>query len=306
MRTSLLIAALLLSACSASPADNSQLQNHALQPYLTSTLPASPTPNVLVIVETPQLTETPFVYIIQSGDTLSQIAEKFKVAQNDLQAANPDVDANSMSVGATLVIPNPSTLANGSTPTPLPAPITQGACHASADSGLWCFALVRNDSAQALENVSVLVNLLDEGNNIVASQTAFPLLDIIHPNSSLPAYVYFANISANVTPQFQLLSAMQSSGAQYLPAMLNNAISQVAWDGRTAQLSGQIYLPAESQPASTVWVAATAYDKYGQVVGVKRWEGGAIQPGTSISFSFSAASLGSAIETVDFAVQANP
>jgi len=42
------------------------------------------------------------------------------------------------------------------------------------------------------------------------------------------------------------------------------------------------------------------------VVGVSRWEGGAIQPAGSISFSFLVASVGGDIEAVDFVLQANP
>jgi hypothetical protein len=85
---------------------------------------------------------------------------------------------------------------------------------------------------------------------------------------------------------------------------LNNTIAQIDWNGLIAQLSGQVTLPAESTAATQVWVAAVAYDKDGRVVGVKRWEGGAIQPGGSITFSFLVSSLGSAIDAVEFMVEA--
>ena len=124
------------------------------------------------------------------------------------------------------------------------------------------------------------------------------LLDILPPNSSLPVYVFFPDMPANLNVQVQLLSAIQSDSSRYLPVTLNNTVAQIGWDGKSAQLSGQILLPAESQAASRVWVAAVAYDKNGRVVGVRRWEGGAIQPGGIIPFSFSVASLASAIEAV--------
>lgn len=304
MRKNLLLSILLISAC-ASP--NAQPTDVSLRPYLTSTPIATTTPNILVIVETPLPTSTPFIYIVQAGDTLSEIAEKFKISMDELRTANPDISPNSMSIGMTLVIPDPSAaLAGASTPTPVLAPITQTVCHPSADNGLWCFALIRNDSAEPLENISAQITLLDENNNAVASQTAFTPLDIIPPNSSLPVYVFFPDTLSNLNVQVQLLSAIQSSNSRYLPATLNNTVTQIDWDGKTAQLSGQIFLPAESQAATQVWVAAVAYDKNGQVVGVRRWEGGAIQPGGSISFSFLVASLGGDIEAVDFVAQANP
>ncbi len=111
-----------------------------------------------------------------------------------------------------------------------------------------------------------------------------------------------------MNPQVQLLSALQlnSSNARYLPAALNNTLTQIDADGHFAQVSGQIFLPAESQAATQVWVAAVAYDKNGQVVGVKRWEGGAIQPGITIQFNFAVASVGSKIDSVQFAVEARP
>ncbi len=308
MRKPLLILVFFISACtSAQPAQTSS--NVSLELYITSTPSVTSTPNVIVIAETPLPTPTPFIYIVEAGDTLSEIAEKFKISQDDLRAANPDVSPNSMTIGMTLLIPDSSAAtADASTLTPVPVPITQTVCHPSADNGLWCFALIQNNTPDILENVSAQITLIDQNYNVIASQTTFMPLDILPPNSALPVYVFFPNTPANVNPQVQLLSAIQlnSNTTRYLPATLNNTIAQINWDGKTAQLSGQIYLPAESQAAVQVWVAAVAYDKDGQVVGIKRWEGGAIQPGANINFNFSVASLASAIEAVEFVAQANP
>ena len=304
MRNISLILIFTLTACTSQPTQSAV--NNSLDPYITATASLTATPNI-VIPEMPFPTATPFIYTIQAGDTFSELAEQFKISQDDLRAANPDVNPNSMTIGATFLIPNSSnTLANSSTPTPVPVPVTQTVCHPTADSGLWCFALIQNNMPDILENVSAQITLLDENNNVLASQTAFTPLDIIPPNSSMPVYVFFPNISANVNIQVQLLSAIQlnSNNVRYLPAKLNNTIAQIDWNGLTAQLSGQIFLPAESTAATQVWVAAVAYDKDSHVVGVKRWEGGAIQPGGSITFSFLVSSLGSAIDAVEFFVQA--
>ena len=45
------------------------------------------------------------VYIVQSGDTLYNIALRFNVSVDDLITANPSVDPNSLDVGQQLVIP---------------------------------------------------------------------------------------------------------------------------------------------------------------------------------------------------------
>jgi murein DD-endopeptidase MepM/ murein hydrolase activator NlpD len=306
MRKISLIIVFCISACSSQPVES--FGNQSLDPYITATSSVTSTPNIF-IPPTPLPTSTPFIYTIKAGDTFSELAEQFKISQDDLRAANPDVSPNSMSIGQTLLIPNSSSTANNaSTLTPAPAPVTQTVCHPTADTGLWCFALIQNNTTDILENVSAQITLMDENNNAVASQTAFTPLDIIPANSSMPVYVFFPNTPQITNIQVQLLSAIPLSinNARYLPVTLNNTVAQINWNGLTAHLSGQIYLPPETVAAARVWVAATAYDKNGVVVGVKRWEGGAIQPGASVNFSFSVSSLGSAIDSVEFAVQANP
>ena len=306
MRKLLLICIFLISAC-ASPATKNA-PNTSLEPYSTSTPSLTSTPNVIVIFETPIPTSTPLIYTVEAGDTISEIAEKFKITQDELRAANPDVSPNSMTIGMTLLIPDSSAVPVGaSTPTPVPAPVTQTVCHPSADGGLWCFALIQNNTTELLENVSAQITLLDESNNVIASQTAFMPLDIIAPNSSLPVYVLFdSEIPANFNIQVQVLTANQLplNNTRYLPAAIQNAVAQI--NGRTAQLSGQILLPAESQAATQIRVAAVAYDKDGVVVGIKRWEGGAVQPGRSISFNFLVSSLSFEIDAVEFFVEARP
>ena len=304
MRKRSLILIFILTACGSRPIQNTS--GNSLVPYFTATASLTSTPNI-VIPETPLPTATPFIYTIQAGDTFSELAEQFKVSQDDLRAANPDVSPNSMSVGATLLIPdNSATATNASSLTPVPAPITQTVCHPTADNGLWCFALIQNNTNDVLENVSAQITLLDENNNVAVSQTAFTPLDIIPANSSLPVYVFFPNTPSNVNIQVQLLSAIQSNNSRYLAATLNNTIAQIDWNGLTAQLRGQIFLPAGLTAAKQVWVAAVAYDKHGRVVGVKRWEGGALQAGGNLEFNFVVSSLGSAIDTVEFFVEARP
>lgn len=306
MRNILFICLLLLAGCGSSP--NKSLAVNTLQPYHTQTPGTIDTPGIFT-ADTPLPSATPITYVIREGDTISGLAEKFNVSQDDIRAANPDINPNSMTIGATILIPGSSSASTAaSTPTPVPAPITQTVCHPTADNGVWCFALIHNNTSDVLENISAQITLTDQSGTVIASQPAFSPLDILPPGSSLPVYVFFPGAPATARPQVQLISALQlgSGNVRYLPASLDNTLAQINWDGHTAQLSGQIHLPAESQAATQVWVAAVAYDRDGTVVGVKRWEGGTIQPGTSISFNFVVASTGSAIDEVDFVVQAKP
>ena len=306
MRNLILTCAFFISACTPQA-----IQSRPLAPpvsYITSTPSLTSTPHVIVINDTPIPTSTPHIYTVKSGDTISKLAEQFNISQDELRAANPDVSPNSMVIGSTLLIPDSSAVPAGAfTPTPVPAPVTQTVCHPSADGGLWCFALIQNNTDELIENVSAQITLLDENNTVLASQTAFTPLDIIPPRSSLPVYVFFDSaIPAKNSTQVQILSANQIplSNARYLPVTIQNSIAQI--NGRTAQLSGQILLPAESSAATQVRVAVVAYDKDGIVVGMKRWEGGAIQPGENISFSFLISSLGAEIDAVEFFVEGRP
>jgi len=303
MRKLSLFLTFLLTACTSAATQ---------QPVSIGTAEPSPspipsltfTPNVLVVVEMPVPTSTPFVYVIQSGDTFSELAEKFKISQDALRAANPDVKPNSMSVGATLLIPDASdSIPSGATPTPAPVPVTQTVCHPIADGGLWCFALLQNNTTEAMENISAQVTLFNENNETVASQTAFLPLDILPPNKSLPAFVFFPEAPADATMQIQILSAVPSNGAGYLPASLNNIVTQISWNGLTATVNGEIDLPAESTAATQTRIAAVAYDEGGQVTGLKIWDGGSMQPGEKAVFSFQVSSLGAAIDRMEYAIQ---
>jgi len=93
---------------------------------------------------------------------------------------------------------------------------------------------------------------------------------------------------------------------RYLPATVNNTLVQINGEGHFAQISGEVLLPANSKATTQVWVAAVVYDEDGRVVGVKRWEGGGIQPGGSLNFEMSVASLGGRMTRVEFTVEARP
>ena len=304
MRNALFFCVLLLAACGSSSTE--PITWNTLVPYYTHTPESINVPDIL-LADTPLPTATSFPYVIQEGDTISGLAERFNISQDDLSAANPEIDPQNMPIGSTIFIPNSSSAsAEASTPTPVPVPITQAVCHPSLDNGLWCFALVHNNTSGLLEDISLQITLIDENGALIASQPAFLPLDGLPPNASLPAYIFFPNVPANANPQVQLLTAIQLDDAQtrYLPVTLNNALAQIDDNGFTAHLSGEIRLPAESKAATQVWVAAVAYDKQGRVVGIRRWEGGAIQPGTNLLFNFSVASTGSRIDSVDFIAEA--
>ena len=302
----------ILSACAPQPT-NSAPQAVDLIPFVTST--ESPLqaagPVGLVTAETALPSPTPFTYTIQTGDTISGIALKYGVSIDDLQAANPEVSASAMSVGTVLKIPsNPDNPSGEPTPTAAPFTIEQIECYPTANKGTWCFVLVHNDFFEFMENVSAQVTLVDSNNATLASQTALLPLNILPPNTSLPLSVFFPpDTPVDAKPQVQVRTAIRllPNDARYLPATLNKTLVQVHAGGRSAQVSGSVLSQSQAADASQVWVAATAYDAAGRVVGVRRWESNAaLAAGGTIPFDFLLSSIGGRIARVDFAVEARP
>jgi hypothetical protein len=77
--------------------------------------------------------------------------------------------------------------------------------------------------------------------------------------------------------------------------------------GHSALVSGMVLSLSQASVANQVWVAATAYDDAGRVVGVRRWESNASLPvGGSLPFEFMISSIGGKIARVEFAVEARP
>src|SRR5215212_3307880 len=212
----ILFIVLLLTACTP-PSTPFEPSTVDLIPFITSTQnPPSPAgtiqpPEGLVTPDVPLPNLTPFTYTVQKGDTISSIALKFGVSMDDLQAANPEISPNAMSVGQVLKIPsNPENPSGEPTPTPVPFTIQQIQCYPTADKGMWCFVLIHNDFSDFVENVSAQVTLVDTNNRVLASQTALLPLNILPPNISLPLLVFFPQeIPPEAKPRVQVLTAIR-------------------------------------------------------------------------------------------------
>ena len=302
---------LLLTACAPQQTPSTSVPPD-LTPFVTSTRSPSQTPELPIVAqETPLPTPTPFTYTVQRGDTISSIALKFGVSMDDLQSANPEISPNAMSVGQLINIPsNPENSSGEPTPTPAAFMIQQIECYPTADRGMWCFVLVRNDFPDFMENLSAQVTLIGSDNAVLASQTALLPLNILPPNTALPLITFFPHeVPGDAKPQVQVLTAIRllPDDERYLPVTINNALVQVNADGRSARVNGQVLLPADVKPAGQVWVTGTAYDNAGRVVGVRRWESyTGLTPGGSLAFEFMVSSLGGRIERVEFALEARP
>jgi hypothetical protein len=284
-----------------------------LRPYSSSTplAPATP-PEALVVTPPPgQPTATPSLYTITAGDTLSQIAEKYRVSLDELLTVNPDVDPSALVVGKTLKIPGPvGEVSVNASPTPEPLEVDQVGCHRVADGGLWCFVLTRNPFAEAIEDVSAEVRLVGADGEQLGSKMAVLPLDILAPSRALPLAVFFPpGIPEDATPQVEFLTAIRLRPEQtrYLPARIEDSLAQVTWSGLSADLTGHVFLPSGAPAARSVSVAAVAYDQDGNVVGVRRWtDDSGLQPGQSLEFMFTVSAVAGRIDRLDYAVEAIP
>ena len=301
---------LFLSSCASARLDATPIPS-TLIPFSTSTQSLSQTPIPFLVAETPLPSPTPFTYTVKPGDTISSIALKFGVSMDDLQSANPEISPNAMSIGQTIKIPsNPDNPSGEPTPTPAPFTVQQIECYPTADKGIWCLILAHNDLPDFMENVSAQVTLVDSNNKTIASQTALLPLNILPPNTSLPLSVFFPpDTPLHAKPQVQILTAIRllPNDQRYLPATVDNILVQINMDGLNARVTGTVLSHSQDKSASQVWVAGTAYDDAGRLVGVRRWEWShGLAAGGSLPFEFMISSLGGKIARVEFAVEARP
>lgn len=309
-RSLFLLLAILSVACGSSP--EGQKADAPIKTVVSSPVPSStpsptgsPTP-LLAPLDIIPPTSTPVIHVIALGDTLIAIAEKFGVSLESLRAANPNVNPNALPVGATLVIPLGSTLPGEPTPTPVPLRIRQTTCYPTREGGLWCLALIVNDYAETVENLSILFVLQDENGQEISRQVAFAPLDIVPPGRAIAATAFFpaptpvhARAAARILTAYRLLA----SDTRYLPALARNVLVKIDWDGRSAHLSGLVVLETADVPARKLWILAVAYDVHDNAIGVRRWEA-AQEVDQQIPFAFSVYSLSAPIARVELLVEA--
>jgi LysM repeat protein len=275
-------------------------------PYRTVT--PSLTPTVLSLLTQVFLpTPTTTIHTVIAGDTLSAIAQRYGVTLEALMAANPGVQPTSLSVGTELVIPSPDQISGEPTPTAAPAQVLQARCWLEAAGGVWCLALLRNDYAESLENLSAQFTLVGPGGGELASQTVFGMLDILPPGQAMPLAAHFAGpVEAGAELRVQLLTAIRllPGEARYRSVMVENKLVEVSATGRSARVSGTVVLIGPGQ-ADLVWVLAAAYDATGSAVGLRRWESpAALTADRPAAFDFLVSSLGPGIARVDLLVEA--
>lgn len=240
---------------------------------------------------------------------MSSIALRFGVQTSAIMAANPGVDPNAMSIGTKLVIPSQSGAGfSGSGATPIPLGTGPLTCKPSLDGGTWCFLLVQNNQPLPVENLEARIAVANGQTGQTYDQLSTAPLNILYPGKAMALSVYFPKeISGPFQSSYMLTSALavQDGNNRYLDAKMENLQITQGLRNLSARVYGEVSLVSSAANATVVWVAGVAYDKDGNVVGVRRWtNNGPLNTGQRISFLFTVYSTGVEIAKVDVLLEA--
>jgi hypothetical protein len=243
---------------------------------------------------------------------LSLIALRYGITLDALQAANPGVNSNMLSIGQKIVIPPPKTSGTEvppSTSTPVPVPLSAPLCFRAPTNSLRCLVTARSEEGPTLEGVTVLVTLVDAGGRPVITHVAYAPLNLLHPgqpmvldalfDSPAPAFASAAATLAGAVP-------LSENDSRYEDTAITGLNSAPALDRHSWQVTGTLALaPSAAAPADRAAVVVLALDSSGSVVGYTKWESPAgIQPGARSAFELTVFSLGPAIDSVEVQAEA--
>ncbi len=287
----------------------------ALIRYSTSTLTPTVTPTLMnapTATLAPTQTATPRLYSVKANDTLIGIAFRNGLTLDEIKAANPDADPYMLPLGSTLYIPAPSGVsATAQAPTPVPESMEVGSvtCHPTASGGRYCFAWLKNVQAYDLERISAEFRLTDPAGAEVRTRPATIPVSRIASGSAVPVFAYFAPpLVVNPLVEMQLLTSLQASEGSTLPVVeIGSSTIEIAEDGLSASVTGQVQLAAESADAQTLWITAIALDAGGTPVGIRRLElADGIKAGETKPFTLSLYALSGRIDKIDLYLDALP
>lgn len=237
------------------------------------TAPALP----LADMATPTVSPTPIVYVIQSGDTLLEIAQEYGVSVEALQRTNGIEDPRFLRVGQEVLIPTgeeeDGEMASGGllipTPTPIPFDVQGVACYETPVSSLWCLGEVVNTTTTSVTNVQMLVTLFDTGGQRVAQVDTFVAADLIPPGERSPFGILFVDPPpGQVVPQVTLVRGQVAGelAASYV------SVSVIGTEGKLSgpqyEISGTVQNDG-GLAAGSVSVIVTTYDADGVVTGFR-------------------------------------
>ncbi|MHC1782685.1 MAG: LysM peptidoglycan-binding domain-containing protein [Anaerolineaceae bacterium] len=305
---------LLLSACTTPPSVTpTSLPIAALTPWSSPT-PAAIIPSAAPVEVEPVSLPTlePRTHIIEKGEDLGGLALKYGVSLAEIMAANPEIDPRMISIGTAIIIPSAASEESAAAPQAAEAGVSiqPPHCLLNAGGGLTCFSAVRNEHEAPVENISLNFILLDAEQNEITSQLSYAPLNLLPTGAAMPFLANFQGpLPSSYSIRADLAGALPGAGSpeRYLNHSLEGASAEIAADGLSARVSGQVQLAPDQANAGTTWVLAVGYNRAGDVICLRRWEDTAgIEAGQGRTFEFTIYSSREKIERVEFLSESRP
>jgi LysM repeat protein len=270
-------------------------------------VPRDVTPGAEAIGPTP----TPFVHIIQQGETMLGIALRYGVSLEDLILVNPGVDPGFLTIGESLRIPGEEGEAVDTLlPTPTPVPVNLGPieCYSSPSGTLTCLLECQNDDIDPIRGLTVLVRLFDRAGEEIGLQLANAPLELLLPGQSLPLSAYFSE----APPDFRYAEAsiLAAIRVQEVEENVLLAGENLEWEvegigTRLVKLDGSLDLENISVNAGDiVRIVGRAYAEDGRLTGYQILDIELPEGASSLRlFHIEIFSLGPAIDAVDLVAE---
>jgi LysM repeat protein len=270
----------MLAACSSVEVENTPLATTTLRP-VSSYTPTSKPASLLTPIGTPipaGPTPTPFVHIIQQGETLLEIAFRYGVQFNDIVLVNPQIDPNLLRVGEEIRIPG----SDGEpvdvllpTPTPVPADIKTLDCFESPSLAFICMASITNNEEFMVAGVSAHITLHDRDGQILDNQIVYAPINQIPTGQEIPLIAIFDRKPSGYSGFYvDLLSAVQVADLiDELPEIevLDTRTIYKA-EKRLVEVSGMLSIAAHEGDEFLVRVVGVVFDVKGEPIGMNVWE----------------------------------
>ncbi len=250
--------------------------------------------NILALpIPTYTLDPTPayLSYVIISGDTLVDIAARLGVSVTDIEAVNPGIKAELLSVGQEINLP-PIEAKTPEAPPGDELDLGPGlevlglANYVATVGDLWVLGSVKNNSSVPLGSVKVDITISSRNGQILASQDVLTQPDIIFPGE-LSA---FAALFENHLIEDDFVKASISNqrldiDPKFLSMDLNLEDSNVSSEGLLITYHGSV-VNSGSERLSDIIVSAIFFDEFNGVIGFRMTEiSMALAPGERTTFS---------------------
>ena len=271
----------LLAACSSVEKQHTPLPTATLRSFSSNTPTSKPvsslTPIGTSIPAGP--TPTPFVHIIQQGETLLEIAFRYGVQFDNIVLINPEIDPNLLRIGEEIRIPGPE----GEpidillpTPTPIPVQLKTLGCYESPSLAYVCMVSITNTEEFMVAGVSAQITLHDRDGLILDNQIVYAPISQIPTGQEIPLIAIFDRRPSGYSSfHVDLLSAVQVADLMdELPLIdVLETITIYKAEKRLAEVSGRLSIMSHEGDEFLVRVVGVALDTKGEPIGMNVWEG---------------------------------